>query len=1202
MICLKKPIMILKSIRIFFMLIIVSIAGFAQKSPIIIPTSHSDKILNIVLDRQNKYFYTGDDWKIIMWDFKTMTQLHTFEVANKLLKIGYSKKATNYKNLTVSPDGNIIAFASENKVLKIYSTVTGKIIRDIPSVNSKFIFSKNSKIIYYLQEGKSDRMIKSIDIANGIVSDYWELSGLTIPGVYNSYFYPLTDARILNFTASGYQILDIESKKEIGDFKIPEEDRKKYTDEKKPFYENFFNVLAEPGLFVFEQYKKGGKEEFGYTSWDIFNNKEFAFIPAYAQITFQENYNAQNLLYITKDDRYNKQEVVIYSSGNKIEKKKKLNDGDEMSIAALSKNKNIIIYADFNQNLGVLNLDNTQKRIVAKGFPKIDKTFFYRDANSLSLNGKKPTLNPKDTYATYENYNADYVINLDNASVQLYDTLPLKPLSNMGAVKLSNNNFILNYELFNSDVHQYFFYDKNLRKTTPFVVKDFILIAGFKGNLWPKLPSIFTLNNSNELYYSVGSFDVKKPDDYYYYLYKYNLVTKQSQQIIKSATMSNEKWESLGGTSKNQPYAATQLLIDKESEILVSAEYDYKGTINIIDMKTGKTLARHPFNFDSIALKNNINKQDFQNIGNSYRPFNLLQVKRLKNNVVRVLGSEFLYDFNMDDNSVKERKIIDGKMFDNKYQVKIFGDNAMENVFVSYEDENTSVIKSVFGPNNVSLDHFTSTLIQLEFTQNDSVIYTIHDDNSINVYNAITGAYYGTLYTFEDSKDWVFVGADGRFDGTDKGIAKLYYLNNRDVVSIDKVYEKYFTPNLYQRLLAGEKFEPIPNIQFKPKPKTKILYAEKQRNLEVEDDVANYANTTGIAEITVSATAPEDKVDEIRLFHNGKVVNLATRGLFVTDNDGSESKKYTINLLPGNNNFRAIALNSQRTESDADEIFVNYNTTADNSPVTVKPVNNSTAIISTVNKDATLHLIVVGINEYQNKTMSLNYAMADATSFKEEVEKDAKTILGNIKTYFVTNNTADKTGITNAFKQVQQNAKAQDVFIFYYAGHGVIGKDKEFYLVPTDVSDLKNVQTELEQKGIASKLLQQYAVDIQAQKQLFILDACQSAGAFEKLLSNDGDQQKSIAVVSRSTGTHWMAASGAMQYANEFSSLGHGAFTYVLLQALKGEAAANKMITVNGLKSFLQVQVPLLMKKYNGSAQYPASYGFGNDFPVEIVK
>ena len=555
----------------------------------------------------------------------------------------------------------------------------------------------------------------------------------------------------------------------------------------------------------------------------------------------------------------------------------------------------------------------------------------------------------------------------------------------------------------------------------------------------------------------------------------------------------------------------------------------------------------------------------------------------------------------MADGSVIEKKIIDGTLFDNKHDVKIFGNHTLESVFASYEDKYETVVKTVYGPNNLKLGNITSAVDHFEFTQNDSVLYTINADKSINIYNAITGRYYGSLYTFENSKDWVFVGLDGRFDGTEAAMAKLYYLRQREVITIDKVYEKYYTPGLYRRLLAGEIFDPIPEIDLHPKPKTKILYAEKQRNLDVIDDIVTYINNTGLAEITVQATAENDKVDEIRLFHNGKVVNLATRGLFVTDTDGTETKKYTINLLPGNNTFRAIALNSQRTESDADEIVVNYRTATDNSPVVIKPANTPSAI-SVVNKDATLHLIVVGINEYQNKTMSLNYAMADATSFKEEVEKDAKTVLATVKTYFVTNNTADKTGITNAFKQVQQNAKPQDVFIFYYAGHGVISKDKEFYLVPTDVSDLKNVQTELEQKGIASKLLQQYAIDIQAQKQLFILDACQSAGAFEKLLSSNGDQQKSLAVVSRSTGTHWMAASGSQQFANEFSQLGHGAFTYVLLQALKGEAASNKMITVNGLKSFLQTGVPALMKKYNGSAQLPASYGLGNDFPVEVMK
>ena len=135
-----------------------------------------------------------------------------------------------------------------------------------------------------------------------------------------------------------------------------------------------------------------------------------------------------------------------------------------------------------------------------------------------------------------------------------------------------------------------------------------------------------------------------------------------------------------------------------------------------------------------------------------------------------------------------------------------------------------------------------------------------------------------------------------------------------------------------------------------------------------------------------------------------------------------------------------------------------------------------------------------------------------------------------------------------------------------------------------------------------AKELQQYAVEIQAQKQLFILDACQSAGAFEKMLQHDGEQQKSLALVARSTGTHWMAASGSTETAKEFAQLGHGVFTYVLLQALKGQAATNKMITVNGLKNFLQVQVPELVKKYGGNSQYPASYGFGNDFPVELIK
>ena len=492
----------------------------------------------------------------------------------------------------------------------------------------------------------------------------------------------------------------------------------------------------------------------------------------------------------------------------------------------------------------------------------------------------------------------------------------------------------------------------------------------------------------------------------------------------------------------------------------------------------------------------------------------------------------------------------------------------------------------------------------LTFLPNEEFLVSESVDNCLHLLDLKLKKDAAKIILFEKTDDWVLITPDGRFDASDEGMKQLYYVKEKETIPLEALYEKCYTPLLVGYLLNHQILAPpdIPD-NFHQRPIIKINYAETKRNLEVTNDVPTYQNKTGLADITLNATAAEDKVDEMRLFHNGKIVTLTTRNLIVEDaKSGVDTKKYKLSLLPGPNIIRAVAINSQRTESEADEIVVNYKSIDNPSPINNKPININDKPIDPIDKTATLHLIVVGINQYQNKKMSLNYALADATSFKEELEKDVKSVIANVKTYFVTDDAASKKGITDAFAAVQQNAKPQDVFIFYYAGHGVIGKDKEFYLVPTDVSNLADVQTELEQKGIPSKLLQQYAIDIQAQKQLFILDACQSAGAFETLLSNDGNQQKSLAVVARSTGTHWMAASGAKQYANEFASLGHGVFTYILLQALKGEAANNKQVTVNGLKNFLQIQVPALMKKYNGEEQYPASYGVGNDFPVEVVK
>lgn len=496
------------------------------------------------------------------------------------------------------------------------------------------------------------------------------------------------------------------------------------------------------------------------------------------------------------------------------------------------------------------------------------------------------------------------------------------------------------------------------------------------------------------------------------------------------------------------------------------------------------------------------------------------------------------------------------------------------------------------------------------FSDNNEIVYVHGYLKDLNIYSVKTGELLGTYYFVRGTDEWIFLSPDGLFDGSEAGLKELYFVRDKEIVDLRNLFEKFYTPNLLLRRISGEKFYPPDLAKLHPVPTVEIQYAAATRNLEVGNDIPGYDNTTGMARITVKANAPQDQVDEIRLFHNGKAVGKGTRNLVVVD-DNTSTDQWTVdlNLLPGENNIRAIALNSQRTESEPSEISIRYHTT----DAVVKQVPASseavqrvpTGPLSEVDQSATLYLVVVGINLYQNPKMNLNYALADASSFKTEMEAKSKTVISKVETFYITDTQADKNGIIAAFDQVRRKALPKDVFVFYYAGHGIMSGSgsKEFYLVPNNVAELDQLDATLKMNGISSKELQSYAIQIAAQKQLFVLDACQSAGAFESMLSSSSEQGKSIALLARSTGTHWMAASGSQQFANEFSQLGHGAFTYTLLEAMKGTADnGDAKLTVNELKNYLETKVPELTRKFHGSPQYPSSYGIGLDFPLLRLK
>ncbi len=480
------------------------------------------------------------------------------------------------------------------------------------------------------------------------------------------------------------------------------------------------------------------------------------------------------------------------------------------------------------------------------------------------------------------------------------------------------------------------------------------------------------------------------------------------------------------------------------------------------------------------------------------------------------------------------------------------------------------------------------------FFDNDRFLIT--SDEDVKVWNAATGKLLARIVVIEKSQDWIVATPDGRFDGSPDGLKSMYYMKGREYIPLEQLYESFYTPNLLYEVMygtGGQTAAPVEFNQLKLPPTVRIVNQNTGlRNLVVADnDAPAYETAAKTVRLMVEADGKDDKIAEIKLFHNGKLLSDGTRGFKPVTEGGSISvRDFEVVLLPGENQFRAVALNTQRTESTPGDIFIRY---------TPAPEEKK------ADDGITMHLLVIGINQYKNTKHNLNYAEADALAFKDELGRNCGTVVKTCKDYYITNDKAVKETIEQALEQISVNAKPQDLFVLYYAGHGVMTEKREFFLVPHDVTQIYGNEGGLAQRGISADALKAYSTKIKAQKQLFILDACHSSGALEAVASFRGAaEEKAISQLARSTGTHWLTAAGSEQYAAEFTQLGHGVFTYALLEAMKGAADRNGdgKITIKEVDAYLQDEVPVLTEKYKGTAQYPSSYNFGQDFPLGVTR
>ncbi len=430
-------------------------------------------------------------------------------------------------------------------------------------------------------------------------------------------------------------------------------------------------------------------------------------------------------------------------------------------------------------------------------------------------------------------------------------------------------------------------------------------------------------------------------------------------------------------------------------------------------------------------------------------------------------------------------------------------------------------------------------------------------------------------FFINDEDSWASVTPNGYFNGSKKGLENLHWVKNDEPLDLDVYFEDYFKPYLLEVLLRKDfdikqilRSKPIAGLPLPPQ-----ISFFKDINLDVTSH-EDYA-------FTILADPVNSSVSKLLIYHNSKLAKT-----FNYDKNDYKKRQETIDLklLAGENKIEAVAYDAEELHSNRIERTVMFEKDFG------KP---------------DLYLLAVGINDYGPERLKLSYAVKDAESFADVIANN-NAAYKNIHILRLANEDASKENIKQKLSEIQKKARKRDSFIFFFAGHGFTffnedstKADFNFFLYDEDREyDLKKTHYRLSTGETGDMIAK-----IKANKQLLIIDACQSAEVIDNIywqIKLKSLQSKNVARISNVYGVNIFTSALSAKPAYENYKLEHGLFTYVMLEGLTGRAAfGDKTVSVGELKLYLDKELPKKAKEMN-LYQYPYSRLDGADFDLRM--
>jgi WD40 repeat protein len=440
----------------------------------------------------------------------------------------------------------------------------------------------------------------------------------------------------------------------------------------------------------------------------------------------------------------------------------------------------------------------------------------------------------------------------------------------------------------------------------------------------------------------------------------------------------------------------------------------------------------------------------------------------------------------------------------------------------------------------------------------------------VRVWDIASGRELVALIGFTDG-EWITVTPEGYYDASSKGDAHLNVRLGNRVVGIEAYRESLYRPDLVKAALRGEsltEYRPIQQIL----PAPMVSFA--QMPTQVDQDSL---------EVKVRLVDQGGGLGDVRLFLNGTAVKVdQARGLKVIPaQDGGVLRTYTVHLMEGANTLQAVAFNADNTMQAQSELLQVH-------------------AVFTRTRKPSLYALVVGIQSFRNPRLDLQFTVADANLFADTLQRVASRVFENVKVKrLVTREETTRENLQAAFKAFQ-SLNPEDTFLFFVASHGTVD-DGEYFLLTSNVGATSTQK--LRTDALSQADLKALIANVPCTKRLVFLDTC-GAGAMgtelqQTLLTRGMSEETAMKVLSRAVGSTVLCASTSAQEALEGYE-GHGLFTYVLVEGLKGKAARTPgdFIRTTELASYVEDQVPFLAEKVFKRAQFPTINISGQSFPI----